>query len=29
MMENFAGQDAQSRETAKSIYRDAIRLMFA
>jgi glutathione synthase/RimK-type ligase-like ATP-grasp enzyme len=29
MMENFAGQDAQSREIAKSIYRDAIRLMFA
>ena len=29
MMENFAGQDAESREIAKSIYRDAIRLMFA
>ncbi len=29
MMENFAGQDAASREIAKSIYRDAIRLMFA
>jgi glutathione synthase/RimK-type ligase-like ATP-grasp enzyme len=28
MMENFAGQDAKSREIAKSIYRDAIRLMF-
>ena len=29
MMENFAGQDARSRDIAKSIYRDAIRLMFA
>ena len=29
MMENFAGQDETSREIAKSIYRDAIRLMFA
>ncbi len=28
MMENFAGQDETSREIAKSIYRDAIRLMF-
>ena len=29
MMENFAGQDAQSYEIAKSIYRDAILAMFA
>ena len=28
MMENFAGQDKECREIAKSIYRDAIRLMF-
>ena len=28
MMENFAGQDSSSREIAKSIYKDAIRLMF-
>ena len=29
MMENFAGQDAHSYETAKAIYRDAIRKMMS
>ena len=29
MMENFAGQDEESRQIAKEIYRDAIRKMMS
>ena len=29
MMENFAGQDEESRSIAKEIYRDAVRKMMS